>query len=205
MNQDLQPLPHDTEHRVKRVIVATGNAGKITEMAEALAGLGWDLEPVPAGVPMPEDTGTTYEENAALKACTIATLLGVPALADDSGLEVEALGGQPGVYSARYGNCKDDTERNAYLLDKLRTHSNRRAKFRSVVILAYPDGDMESYEGEVTGTLLEGPRGSQGFGYDLLFVPDGETRTFGERTTEEKRPLSHRGEALKKLLAAHGR
>ncbi|MDO4263400.1 MAG: RdgB/HAM1 family non-canonical purine NTP pyrophosphatase [Deinococcus sp.] len=197
-------LPRDASHQVKRVVVATGNPGKVREIAEALAGLGWELEPLPAGVAMPEETGTTYEENAALKACTIAARLGLPALADDSGLEVDALNGQPGVYSARFGNCNSDTERNTHLLEKLRGQHDRRAHFRSVVILAYPDGDMECYEGKVSGTLLEGPRGSQGFGYDPLFVPDGEQRTFGEMSVEEKRPLSHRGLALQQLLAAHG-
>ncbi|MCY1703302.1 RdgB/HAM1 family non-canonical purine NTP pyrophosphatase [Deinococcus sp. SL84] len=197
-------LPHDAAHDVKRVVVATSNPGKVREMAEALAGLGWELMPLPAGIAMPEETGTTYEENASLKACTIATRLGLPALADDSGIEVDALDGQPGVYSARFGDCASDTERNTYLLDRLRGKSDRRAHFRSVVILAYPDGDMECYEGVVSGTLLEGPRGTQGFGYDPLFVPDGETRSFGEMSVEEKRPLSHRGLALKKLLAAHG-
>lgn len=183
--------------------MATGNPGKVREIAEALAGLGWELEPLPEGVQLPEETGSTYEENASLKACTIATRLGLPALADDSGLEVDALDGQPGVYSARFGNCASDTERNTYLLEKLRGQHDRRAHFRSVVILAYPDGDMECYEGKVSGTLLEGPRGSQGFGYDPLFVPDGEERTFGEMSVEAKRPLSHRGLALKQLLAAH--
>ncbi|GHF94917.1 non-canonical purine NTP pyrophosphatase [Deinococcus piscis] len=196
-------LPHDATHDLKRVVVATGNPGKVREIAEALAGLGWELEPLPSNVSMPEETGSTYEENAALKACTIAARLGLPALADDSGLEVDALGGQPGVYSARFGNCASDTERNTHLLEKLRGQKNRRAHFRSVVILAYPDGDMECYEGKVSGTLLEGPRGSQGFGYDPLFVPDGEERTFGEMSVEEKRPLSHRGLALRELLAAH--
>ena len=116
---------------------------------------------------------------------------------------MDALEGQPGVYSARYGNCASDTERNTYLLDKMRNEQNRQAKFRSVVILAYPDGDMESYEGEVRGTLLEGPRGSGGFGYDPLFVPEGQGHTLAEMTVEEKQAVSHRGEALKKLLAAH--
>lgn len=198
-------LPHDTGHQVKRVIVATSNAGKVREIAEALAPLGWQLEPLPEGVVMPEETGSTYEENASLKACTVAARLRLPALADDSGLEVEALDGQPGVYSARFGNATNDTDRNTYLLDKLRDQDNRQARFRSVVILAYPDGDMETYEGMVEGSLLEGPRGSGGFGYDPLFVPKGAARTLAEMSVEEKRAVSHRGEALKKLLAAHGK
>ncbi|WP_261664835.1 RdgB/HAM1 family non-canonical purine NTP pyrophosphatase [Deinococcus sp. Marseille-Q6407] len=197
-------LPHDAEHRIDRVVVATSNPGKVREFAEALASLGWQLEPLPKDVEMPEETGSSYQENASLKACTIAARLGLPALADDSGLEVDALDGQPGIYSARFGNCANDTERNTYLLDKLRDQSDRRAHFHSVVILAYPDGDLECYEGTVSGTLLEGPRGQDGFGYDPLFVPDGDTRTFAEMSVEEKRPVSHRGLALKQLLEAHG-
>ncbi|RTR27095.1 RdgB/HAM1 family non-canonical purine NTP pyrophosphatase [Deinococcus radiophilus] len=196
-------LPHDDEHHVKRVVVATSNPGKVREIAEALSGLGWQLESLPAGIDMPEETGSSYEENASLKACTIATRLSLPALADDSGLEVDALDGQPGVYSARFGNLDTDNERNAHLLDKLRGQGNRRARFRSVVILAYPDGDIECYEGEVAGNLLEGPRGQGGFGYDPLFVPEGEDRTLAEMSVEEKRAISHRGVALKKLLEAH--
>lgn len=190
---------------VKRVVVATSNPGKVREIAEALAPLDWQLEPLPAGITMPAETGTTYEENASLKACTVAARLGLPALADDSGLEVDALDGQPGVYSARFGGNVTDNERNALLLDKLRGKADRRARFRAVVILAYPDGDMEVYGGEVGGTLLEGPRGQGGFGYDPLFVPDGETRTLAEMTLVEKRALSHRGAALQQLLAHHQR
>ncbi|WP_034386040.1 RdgB/HAM1 family non-canonical purine NTP pyrophosphatase [Deinococcus sp. YIM 77859] len=185
-----------------RVVVATGNPGKVREIAEALEGLGWQLEGL-NGVPLPEETGTTYEENAALKACAAAVATGLPALADDSGLEVSALGGQPGVYSARFGHRSSDLERNLYLLERLRGVQDRRAKFVSVVILAYPDGHLETYRGEVLGTLLEGPRGENGFGYDPLFVPDGDTRTFAEMSLAEKRVISHRGRALAALLQAH--
>lgn len=185
-----------------RVVVATGNAGKVREIEEALGGLGWRLEGL-NGLPLPEETGTTYEENAALKACAAALTTGLPALADDSGLEVEVLGGQPGVYSARFGNRATDTERNLYLLERMRYMANRRARFVSVVILAHPDGQIETYRGELTGTLLEGPRGENGFGYDPLFVPDGETRTLAEMTVAEKRQISHRGRALAALMRAH--
>lgn len=185
-----------------RVVVATGNPGKVREIAEALAELGWALEGL-NGVPLPEETGTTYEENAALKACAAAVATGLPALADDSGLEVAALGGQPGVYSARFGGRSSDLERNLYLLERLRGVTDRRAKFVSVVILASPDGHLETYRGELTGTLLEGPRGENGFGYDPLFVPTGETRTLAELTLAEKRAVSHRGRALAALIEAH--
>lgn len=189
---------------VGRVVVATGNAGKVKEIQEALEPLGWQLEGI-GNLPMPEETGATYEENAALKACTIALATGLPALADDSGLEVEALGGEPGVYSARFGNRPNDLERNLYLLERLRDKKNRRAKFVSVVVLAYPDGVVEEYRGEVPGVILEGPRGSSGFGYDPLFMPYGETCTFAELSLEEKRAISHRGKALEALKAAHQR
>ncbi|PNY80211.1 RdgB/HAM1 family non-canonical purine NTP pyrophosphatase [Deinococcus koreensis] len=184
------------------VVVATSNAGKVREIEEALSGLGWQLEAL-SGMTLPPETGMTYEDNAALKACAVALSTGKVALADDSGLEVEALGGQPGVYSARFGGVNSDTERNVHLLNKLRTATDRRAKFVSVVIVAYPDGHLESYRGELRGTLLEGPRGENGFGYDPLFVPDGETRTLAEMTVAEKRAISHRGQALGALLEAH--
>nr|WP_027462143.1 RdgB/HAM1 family non-canonical purine NTP pyrophosphatase [Deinococcus ficus] len=187
---------------VKKVVVATGNAGKVREIQEALGDLGWDLQPL-GNVPLPEETGATYEENAALKACTVSMMTGEVALADDSGLEVAALNGEPGVFSARYGGLNSDLDRNVHLLDKLRKVADRRAKFVSVVILAHPDGQVESYRGELQGTLLEGPRGEGGFGYDPLFVPDGDTRTLAEMTVTEKRQISHRGKALAALRAAH--
>lgn len=184
------------------VVVATGNAGKIREIEEALGGLNWTLQGL-GDVPLPPETGATYEDNAALKACAAALVTRLPALADDSGLEVEALGGEPGVYSARYGGVGSDVERNVLILERLRRETNRRAKFVSVVILAYPDGHLETYRGELHGTLLEGPRGENGFGYDPLFVPDGDTRTLAEMTVAEKRAISHRGRALAALMDAH--
>ena len=187
---------------IRRVVVATSNAGKVREIEEALGGLGWEVQGL-SGLPLPEETGSTYAENAALKACAAAMMTGLPALADDSGLEVAALGGEPGVYSARFGGRSSDLERNLYLLEKLRGTRDRRAKFVSVVVLAYPDGDLEEYRGEVGGTLLEGPRGQGGFGYDPLFVPDGERRSMAELSLAEKRALGHRGQALAALLAVH--
>ncbi len=184
-----------------RVMVATSNPGKLKEFQEALSSLNWELLPL-GGLPMPAETGSTYEENAALKAATIAMMSGLPALADDSGLEVAGLKGEPGIYSARYGNRSSDQERNLYLLERARNLTNRSAKFVSVLVLAYPDGELEEYRGEVTGKLLEGPRGQGGFGYDPLFeLADG--RTMAELSTEEKRQVSHRGAAFAKLLQAH--
>lgn len=187
----------------QRVVVASGNTGKIEEIVQALGSLGWKIEPLPAGVKLPPENGATYEENAWLKACVTAATLGCPALADDSGLEVEALDGEPGVYSARWGNAKNDTERNTALLDRMRDKRDRRARFRTSMILAYPNGKVEVYEGRVDGMLLEGPRGQGGFGYDPLFVPNGQNRTFAEMSRAEKELISHRGQALWMLLSAH--
>lgn len=186
-----------------RVVVATSNPGKVKEFQEALSGLGWELLPL-GNLTMPPEDGSSYEENAAIKAASVALQSGLPALADDSGLEVAALGGEPGIYSARYGNRDSDQERNLYLLERSRNLTDRRAKFVSVLVLAYPDGRIEEYRGEVQGRLLEGPRGEGGFGYDPLFeLPDG--RTMAELSIEEKRRVSHRGVAFAKLLAAYGR
>lgn len=192
--------------RPMRVVIATSNPGKVAEIREALAGLPWELMAINdfslPTITLPEETGTTYEENAALKACAAAIQSGLPALADDSGLEVAALNGDPGVFSARFGNLDTATERNVHLLEQLRGKTDRSAKFVSVLLLAYPDGHLESYRGEVQGQILEGPRGQDGFGYDPLFqLPDG--RSMAELSVPEKRAVSHRGRALEALKAAH--
>ena len=188
-----------------RVIVATSNTGKLLEFRQALEPLGWELLGVaPFGVTMPLEDGMTYEENSLIKAAGICHATRTPAIADDSGLEVEALNGAPGVYSARFGSLHSDLERNLYLLDLLRDAPlPRKAKFVSVVTLALPDGHVESYRGEVEGELLEGPRGLGGFGYDPLFYLPSLGKTFAELSLEEKRSISHRGRALEKLLRAH--
>ncbi|TSA86160.1 RdgB/HAM1 family non-canonical purine NTP pyrophosphatase [Deinococcus detaillensis] len=184
-----------------RVVVATSNLGKVIEFEEALSGLGWQLEPL-GDYSLPEETGSTYAENAMIKAAAASLHTGLPALADDSGLEVAALGGEPGLYSARFGNRKDDHERNLYLLERTRNVQDRRAKFISVLVLAYPDGHIEEYRGEVDGQLLEGPRGVGGFGYDPLFgLPDG--RSMAQLSLEEKRAVGHRGKAFDALKKAH--
>lgn len=166
--------------------------------------MGWQLLPADGALFPPEDAAT-YEENAALKACSVALQFGLPALADDSGLEVTALRGEPGIYSARFGGRTSDLDRNVYLLERLRDEKSpdRSAKFVSAVVLAYPDGHLETYRGEVKGRILEGPRGEGGFGYDPLFEVDGLGRTMAELTTEEKRAVSHRGRALEALRDAH--
>jgi XTP/dITP diphosphohydrolase len=187
-----------------QLIVATGNKGKLREFEERLEPLGWQLLPMPTGLPMPEETGSTYEENALIKAACICHATQMPALADDSGLEVDALNGAPGVYSARFGGFATDLERNLHLLEALRhIPEPRAAKFVSVVTLAFPDGHVESYRGESAGVILEGPRGEGGFGYDPLFFVPELGKTFAELTLEEKRQISHRGRALEKMLEIH--
>ncbi len=188
-----------------RVVLATSNNGKVIEFKKALNPLHWalfglDLFP---NLQMPEETGATFEDNAILKACFIADATNHVALADDSGLEVEALGGEPGVYSARYGNKSNDVERNLFLLDRLKGIEFRAAKFVSVLVLAYPNGHIEHYRGEVNGEILDGPRGTGGFGYDPLFFVPELGKTFSEMSLEEKQSVSHRGRAFAQLLAAH--
>ena len=196
-----QPSPTSPNPSPLRVVVATSNPGKVNEFREALSGLGWQLEGL-GNVTLPEETGSTYAENAMIKAAAASMQTGLPALADDSGLEVAALGGEPGIYSARFGERKDDHERNLYLLERTRNAADRRAKFVSVLVLAYPDGHIEEYRGEVDGKLLEGPRGVGGFGYDPLFeLPDG--RSLAQLSLAEKRAVSHRGKAFAALKAAH--
>ena len=189
---------------VRQVVLATSNQGKIRELVEALSPLGWELIPL-SGIELPEEDAATYEENAALKACVVAHATGLPSLADDSGLEVYALNGEPGIYSARYGQRKNDVDRNIYLLERLRDSkaTDRSAKFVSAIVLAYPDGHLETYRGEVEGRILQGPRGENGFGYDPLFEVEQLGVTMAELSTEEKRRVSHRGRALAALVEAH--
>src|SRR6266536_1509453 len=180
------------EHRLAqgdRLVVATHNRGKLAEFATLLAphGLGVLLAS-DLGLPEPEETGTTFEENARLKALAAAEAARMPALADDSGVAVEALGGDPGVYSARWaGPEKDFKAAMTKVEDKLReagatTPETRGARFVAVLCLAFPDGVSELYRGEVAGTMVWPPRGTGGFGYDPMFVPEGMTRTFAEIT-----------------------
>ncbi|MEA1830745.1 RdgB/HAM1 family non-canonical purine NTP pyrophosphatase [Methylobacterium durans] len=196
-------------HRILsgRVVIATHNAGKLVEMRELLAPFG--VEAVSAGelnLPEPEETGTMFSENAAIKALAAAEASGLPAFADDSGLCVDALDGAPGLFSARWaGASKDFSGAMARILSELerRGATNRRAHFVSALVLAWPDGHTELFEGRVFGDLVE-PRGTAGFGYDPMFRPDGFDRTFGEISSEEKhgvdwqsgKALSHRARAF---------
>jgi XTP/dITP diphosphohydrolase len=196
-----------------RVVIATHNAGKLREMRELLAPHG--LEVVSAGelgLPEPEETGTTFIENARIKAVAAASASGLPAISDDSGICVAALGGEPGIYSARWaGPSKDFAGAMAEIQAQLQAlgAQDRGAWFVSALTVAWPDGHVEDFEGRVDGTLVWPPRGTAGFGYDPMFLPDGEDRTFGEMSAEEKhglpplgRGLSHRARAFVKLAAA---
>ena len=192
-----------------QVVIATSNPDKYRELAAGLEPLGWELRPLlDFAIEMPEETGTTFEDNALMKAATVAQQTRLPALADDSGLVVDALGGEPGIYSARYGGRTSDRDRNVYLLERLRgiPPEQRTARFVAVLALAYPDGHVESYRGVVEGVILEAPRGEGGFGYDPLFLVPELGRTFAEMTPAEKAEHSHRARALQLLRAAweHG-
>ncbi|ADH63074.1 non-canonical purine NTP pyrophosphatase, rdgB/HAM1 family [Allomeiothermus silvanus DSM 9946] len=203
---EAKPEPPPPQPTPMRVLVATSNAGKFKELREGLAPLGWQLfSLLDYPFKLPHEDGSTFEDNAMLKAAFATKQVGIPALADDSGLEVEALQGEPGVYSARYGGKSSDTERNLYLLDRLRhvKGEERRAKFVAVLVLAYPDGHLEAYRGEAHGLILEAPRGEGGFGYDPLFYVPEAGKTFAEMSLEEKAHYSHRGKALRALLEAH--
>lgn len=188
-----------------RLVIATANRGKVKEFEDALARLNLDLLDLTAvGITsLPEETGSSYEENALLKAGFVALRSGLPALADDSGLEVDALGGQPGVLSARFGGPGlTDGERVAHLLDQVRhvPAKGRGATFRSVIVLATPGGEIATFEGETRGELTAGPRGDHGFGYDPIFKSLDLGKTFAEATLAEKRRVSHRGRALERFL-----
>jgi XTP/dITP diphosphohydrolase len=189
-----------------RLVVASHNQGKVREIAALLAPL--DVNVVAAGelgLAEPEETETSFAGNAALKALAAAQASGLPALADDSGLEVSALDGAPGVRSARWAGPNKDfriaMERVWRELEERRA-SDRSARFVCVLALAQPDGSVETFEGEVRGRIVWPPRGEHGFGYDPIFQPDGRTHTFGEMRHEEKLPLTHRARAFEKLLAA---
>lgn len=186
-----------------RLIIATHNPGKLAEMRELLAAYG--VEAVSAdelGLPEPEETGTTFAANARIKAEAAARASGQPAFADDSGLCVDTLGGEPGIYSARWaGPGKDFLVAMEKIETKLReagaiTPDKRRAQFVSALCVAWPDGHLEEFEARVAGALVWPPRGSNGFGYDPVFLPDGHARTFGEMDSMEKHALPPRGKGL---------
>lgn len=189
------------------LVVATRNAGKLREIRHLLAGAGIEvvgLEDFP-GLPEIEEDGATFAANAVKKAETVARLTGRVCLADDSGLTVAALGGAPGIHSARYaGRQGDDAANNARLLRELAgiPDDQRQAAFCCVMALAGPGVPAACFEGRVTGTILQTPRGSGGFGYDPLFLVDGFGQTMAELPLAEKNRISHRGQALRLVVAA---
>ena len=187
-----------------KLLVATSNPGKLTEVREILAPLGFELLSLKdAAIPPPDETGVTFQDNAAQKATEVAGQSGLWTLADDSGLCVDALSGQPGVRSARY--APTDPERRSKLLGALKGVPQRRrgAHFFCAVALSAPGGrQIYRAEGRVDGQIANEERGQNGFGYDPLFVPDeGDGRTFAEMTADEKHAVSHRGRAFRSLAA----
>jgi XTP/dITP diphosphohydrolase len=182
----------------KLLVVATGNPGKLREMQTYLGDLSWELTLKPAELEI-EETGDTFAANACLKASQVAKVTGNWAIADDSGLQVTARNGAPGVYSARYG--KTDKERISRLLGELGEEPNRQAQFVCAVAIAGPDGAIVLQEsGACEGEILHAPRGSGGFGYDPIFYVPAYQMTFAEMTPELKREISHRGRAFQALL-----
>jgi XTP/dITP diphosphohydrolase len=183
-----------------RIVLATANPGKLAELGAlmrewgAIETLGLDAV---EGVVLPPEGESSYAENAVAKARAVAVATGLPALGDDSGLEVDVLGGAPGIRSARL--APSDAERIAMLLARLAGVSDRRARFRCVVALAWPDGRLETAEGTCAGVIAEEPDGSGGFGYDPIFVPDDLGRTFAAATAVEKARISHRARAVRAL------
>jgi XTP/dITP diphosphohydrolase len=186
---------------MKDLVVASHNKGKLREIEELLAPFGFALKSAgELGLPEPEETGLTFEDNAILKARAAADASGIAALADDSGLSVDALGGQPGIYSARWaGETKDFASAMARVEHELKG-ANTAAKFVCVLALAQPHGKVETFRGEVHGNLVFPPRGARGFGYDPIFVADGMDETFGEIEPALKHSISHRAKAFEKFL-----
>jgi XTP/dITP diphosphohydrolase len=199
----------------KTIVVASHNAGKIREIEDLIGPFGFNASSAAAlDFPVPDETGTTFEENAAIKALASAKASGLPALSDDSGLVVDALDGAPGVYTADWAEKPDGSGRDFMMAmekvekaleDKGASADQRTARFVSVLCLAWPDGHTEMFRGEVDGEIVWPPRGSRGFGYDPIFQPEGHERTFGEMEADEKHgwkpgdatALSHRARAFK--------
>ncbi|HJH05006.1 RdgB/HAM1 family non-canonical purine NTP pyrophosphatase [Victivallis vadensis] len=179
------------------IVAATANAHKVDEYRKLLEGQNVELKSLLdyPGFPGVEENGRSFIENAGIKALAACKYCDVPAFADDSGLEVEALDGRPGIYSARY--APTDKERIARLLDEMKGQTNRRARFVCAIAIAINGEVIESFEGEIKGTIVDAPRGESGFGYDPVFQPDGYDQTFGEMAPELKNRISHRANAFK--------
>jgi XTP/dITP diphosphohydrolase len=187
-----------------RLVIATHNRGKLAEMEDLLRP--YNIAAVSAGdlgLPEPDEIGATFEENAQLKARASATASALPALADDSGLVVSALNGAPGIYSARWAGAGKDFGLAMQRVEReLEGKTDCRAYFVAVLALAWPDGHTESFRGEVHGSVVFPPRGTRGFGYDPIFLPEGKTQTFGELDPTARMALSHRTVAFRQLAAA---
>lgn len=190
-----------------KLVIASHNEGKVREIRALLAPYGMDV--VSAGeldLPEPEETGTTFVANAELKALQAADLSGLPALSDDSGLCVDALGGDPGIFSARWaGPSKDFAVAMRLVEDRIAEKgpdASRDAHFICALALAWPDGHVEWFEGRADGTLVWPPRGDRGFGYDAMFLPDGGSETYGEMDPDAKHATSHRADAFRQMTAA---
>jgi XTP/dITP diphosphohydrolase len=186
-----------------KLVIATHNPGKLAEMRELLSPYG--IEAVSAGelgLPEPDETGTTFQANARIKAEAAARATKLPAFADDSGLAVDALGGKPGIHSARWAGPSKDFNAAMTQIERLlqergaKDDTERGAHFVSALCVAWPDGHLEEVEARVNGTLVWPPRGTAGFGYDPMFLPHGHARTFGEMTSDEKHGLPPRGMGL---------
>jgi XTP/dITP diphosphohydrolase len=197
--------------KIEKLVIATHNPGKLREIEELLAPLGIHcVSAAGLGLPEPEEIGNSFVDNADLKARQAADLSGLPALADDSGLAVDALHGLPGIFSARWAEDEAGKrdfgramERVWREVEAAGEDAGRDAHFACALSLAWPDnGEVESFEGRVDGTLVWPPRGQKGFGYDPMFVPAGRDQTFGEMDQAEKHRISHRADAFRKLVAA---
>jgi XTP/dITP diphosphohydrolase len=192
-----------------KLVVASHNQGKVRELRALLEPHALELlSAKELDLPEPEETGTTFFFNAELKAMSAADLSGLPAISDDSGICVEALGGEPGVYTANWAETPDGRDWTLAMtkvqerLEALGPEVSRAAYFACVLCIAWPDGHVEAFEGRAHGTLVWPPRGEKGFGYDPMFVPHGYSETFAEMDPEEKHRISHRAEAFAKLKAA---
>lgn len=189
-----------------RLVIASHNTGKVTEIADLVAPLGVTVVSASdLGLPEPIEDGDTFTANATLKARAAVDGSGLPALADDSGLAVSALGGAPGIYSARYAetpNGRDFATAMSRLHAELDDSADRSARFICVLALAWPDGHVETFEGVIDGEIVWPPRGDRGFGYDPVFCRPGDNRTFGEMEPDEKHAISHRAVAFAKMLDA---
>jgi XTP/dITP diphosphohydrolase len=194
-----------------KLVVASHNPGKLVEIADLIRPFGLDaVSAGQLGVSEPEETEATFAGNARLKALHSARATGLPALSDDSGLEVHDLGGAPGIYSARWAGPRKDF---AFAMEKVAGELTKRqawrapgptANFICALCLAWPDGETEVFEGRVDGRLVWPPRGTLGFGYDPMFLPDGETETYGEMDQAKKHATSHRARAFAKLVTRLG-